>query len=168
MDGETDEKLTGISEEQEAKFAADREDFAAQSWYDIDPRLNTLLAPILGPERVDEHGSIELTVVVDGTVISGSAVSEDAWAKRQNAQISESSQFIMEVLEGVDESFRKQRTKAEEEAKANRLLLKQDQYLHFLEPVLLTGGTHVRMRATRVDLRSVSAWSIGRLDSGEK
>ncbi|MDQ0619292.1 hypothetical protein [Arthrobacter globiformis] len=121
-----------------------------QSSYDIDPRLNAVLAPIVGPDRQDPDGTIELTVVVDGTIISGSVVGEEAWSRRQKAQIGASAEYRADLPEDVPEASTGVR------------------FIHFLEPVVVSGGNPIRLNATRVDLRNVSAWSIGRLQYGEK
>jgi hypothetical protein len=117
---------------------------AEQSWSGIDHRLALLLTRLFAAD----DATIELTVVVDGTVISGSVVSEQAWVQRQNDQIRIGSPAIADAFEALEPTVG---------------LTRQDRYIHFLEPVLLSGGVHVRMPATRVDLRKVAAWSIGRV-----
>ncbi|MGF9650505.1 hypothetical protein AAIH32_21305 [Pseudarthrobacter oxydans] len=117
---------------------------AEQSWSQIDHRLALLLTRLFAAD----DATIELTVVVDGTVISGSVVSEQAWVQRQNDQIRIGSPALADAFEVLEPTVGSTR---------------QDRYIHFLEPVLLSGGVHVRMPATRVDLRKVAAWSIGRV-----
>lgn len=117
-----------------------------------DSRLAQLLAATVGR---DPDATIELTVVFDGTIISGSAVSEQAWERRQNDQVRAGSPEVADALE------------SEARASAERTL-SQDPYLHFLGPVLVTGGRKVRLQATRVDLRKVSAWSIGRMPADQE
>jgi hypothetical protein len=75
-------------------------------------------------------------------------VSEEAWSRRQNAQISTSDEFSAELPPVAEED--------------------QVRFIHFLEPVAVSGGNPIRLNATRVDLRHVSAWSIGRLNYGEQ
>ncbi|TDL38596.1 hypothetical protein [Arthrobacter nitrophenolicus] len=117
-----------------------------------DSRLAQLLAATVGR---DPDATIELTVVVDGTIISGSAVSEQAWERRQNDQVRAGSPEVADALES--------------EARASdERTLSQDPYLYFLGPVLVTGGRKVRLQATRVDLRKVSAWSIGRMPADQE
>jgi hypothetical protein len=159
-DETAEQTFTKAAAEHEAKETADRERFAAQSWYELDHRLTLLLAPIF---EVGNDATIELTVVVDGTVISGSVVSEQAWAQRQNDQIRVGSPVVADALEAVESKAGEQKLKAAEEARLNPRLKTQNRYIHFLGPVLLSGGVHVRLQATRVDLRKVSAWSIGRI-----
>ena len=117
----------------------------------IDPRLDMLLTPLFGPSRQDPDGTIELTVIVDGTIISGSAVSEEAWSRRQKAQIRTPGDFLPDLPESVQ---------AVQE--------NQVRFIHFLEPVVISGGNPIRLNATRVDLRNVAAWSVGRLQYGER
>lgn len=113
-----------------------------------DPRLALVLASVFGSSQ---DATMELTVVVDGAVLSGSVVSEQAWTQRQNDQVRIGSRAVAGVLDawesGTDES-------------GNGA---QPQYIHFLGPVLLSGGVRVPLQATRVDVRRVAAWSIGRI-----
>ncbi|WP_461172794.1 hypothetical protein M1D93_17755 [Arthrobacter sp. Z1-9] len=132
---------------------------AEQSRYGIDHRLALLVTRLFA----DDDATIELTVVVDGTVISGSVVSEQAWVQRQNDQIRVGSPAIAEALASLEPTMDEQKLTAAQEATAKPLVKKQNRYIHFLAPVLLSGGVHVRMPATRVDLRKVAAWSIGRI-----
>jgi hypothetical protein len=164
-DDSAEEAIAKAGAEHDAKYSANRQRFEAQSWYEIDHRLTLLLAPLF---RMGDDSTIELTVVVDGTVISGSVVSEHAWTQRQNDQIRIGSPAVANALAAVDSKTavdskrEEQGLKAAESAEVNRPQ-RQDRYLHFLAPVLLSGGVHVRLPATRVDLRKVAAWSIGRI-----
>jgi hypothetical protein len=120
--------------------------------YDIDGRLAQLLAATV---RLDVDATIELTVVVDATIISGSVASRQAWERRQNDQIRVGSPAIADAFASVA-------------ATADEQKLNDDLYVHFLGPVLVTGGRQVRLQATRVDLRKVSAWSIGRMPADQE
>ena len=120
-----------------------------------DPRLLLLLTSVFG---TGPDATMELTVVVDGTVISGSVVSEQAWTQRQNDQVRIGSWAIAGVLDAWDSRAVEQRADD-----AGPLTGGQPRYIHFLGPVLLSGGTRVPLQATRVDLRMVAAWSIGRV-----
>ncbi|WP_395404348.1 hypothetical protein ACHMXB_08230 [Arthrobacter sp. UC242_113] len=126
-----------------------------QSSDDTDPRLNAVLARVVGPDSLDQDGTIELTVMVDGTIISGSVVSEEAWSRRQKAQVSASGEY---GADGAEDA---------QDARNNPLRKDQVRFIHFLEPVVVSGGNPIRLNATRVDLRNVAAWSIGRLQYGE-
>ncbi|MDQ0921728.1 hypothetical protein QF038_000236 [Pseudarthrobacter sp. W1I19] len=154
-----EEAVSRMGAEQDARYSANRQHFEAQSWYEIDHRLALLLTPLF---RTGADATIELTVVVDGTVISGSVVSEHAWMQRQNDQIRAGSPAVADALAAVESKRGEEALETPEETGAARLQ-RQDRYIHFLAPVLLSGGVHVRMPATRVDLRKVAAWSIGRI-----
>lgn len=117
----------------------------ADEKHDIDSRLAQLLAQTV---RLDPDATIELTVVVDGTIISGSVVSEQAWVQRQNDQIRVGSPALADAFEALEPTVG---------------LKRPDRYIHFLEPVMVSGGVQMRLPATRVDLRKVAAWSIGRI-----
>ena len=158
-DDSAEEASAKAGAEHNAQYNANRHRFEAQSWYEIDRRLALLLAPLF---RTGEDATIELTVVVDGTVISGSVVSEQAWTQRQNDQIRVGSPAVAHALAAVESQRGEEEPEAAENAEAYRRQ-RQDRYLHFLAPVLLSGGVHVRLPATRVDLRKVAAWSIGRI-----
>lgn len=115
-----------------------------------DPRLRQLLSSVFG---TGPYATIELTVVVDGTVMSGSAVSEHAWTQRQNDQVRIGSAAIADALDSLEAA-------ADESGSRTGGL---DRYIHFLAPALLSGGVRVPLQATRVDLHKVAAWSIGRI-----
>jgi hypothetical protein len=151
--------VTRVHAEHREKLKAEHERLAAQSWYDVDPRLALLLAPLSS----NPDATIELTVVADGTVISGSAVSETAWALRQHDQIRPGSPALADALDALQSRVDEQKRQAAEETLTSPALKTQDRYIHFLAPLLLSGGEHVHLQATRVDLRKVSAWSIGRV-----
>lgn len=89
-------------------------------------------------------------------------VSEQAWTQRQNDQIRVGSPAVAHALAAEESQWEEQALEAAESTGADRVQ-RQDRYLHFLAPVLLSGGVHVRLPATRVDLRKVAAWSIGRI-----
>lgn len=120
-----------------------------------DPRLLLLLTSVFG---TGPDATMELTVVVDGTVISGSVVSERAWTQRQNDQVRIGSWAIAGTLDAWDSRAVEQRADD-----AGPMTGEQHRYIHFLGPVLLSGGTWVPLQATRVDLRRIAAWSIGRV-----
>lgn len=159
-DETAEEAISKVAAEREAQHTANHERFAARAWYEVDHRLALLLTPTL---ITDPAATIELTVMVDGTVISGSVVSEQAWVQRQNDQIRVGSPALADALAALEPAPKEQEREATGEAGANPLLKKQDRYIHFLEPMLLSRGTRIRMPATRVDLRKVAAWSIGRI-----
>jgi hypothetical protein len=118
-----------------------------------DPRLLLLLTSVFstGPDA-----TLELTAVVDGIVISGSVVSEGAWTLRQNDQVRIGSPAIATALDSMVSAESAAEGTSSQPAGHSR-------YLHFLSPVLLSGGVRVPLPATRVDLRKVAAWSIGRI-----
>ena len=113
-----------------------------------DARLRLLLDSVFG---TGPDATLELTVVVDGAVISGSVVSEHAWTQRQNDQVRIGSWAIAGILDSWEPG-------ADAASTAD-----QPRYIHFLGPVLLSGGVRVPLQATRVDVRRVAAWSIGRM-----
>ncbi len=115
-----------------------------------DPRLVLVLASVFGSSQ---DATMELTVVVGGAVLSGSVVSEQAWTQRQNDQVRIGSWAIAGILDSWDSG-------ADEAGTGND---GQPRYIHFLGPVLLSGGIRVPLQATRVDVRKVAAWSIGRI-----
>ncbi|TLM70927.1 hypothetical protein [Pseudarthrobacter sp. NamB4] len=149
-DETAEEAISRVAAEYEENYGANRERFAAEFWYEVDPRLMRLLAPMT---RIGDDTTVELTVVVGGTTISGSVVSARAWAQRQNDQVRIGSPAIAEVFDTLDAQA----------VEPGPLPVSQNRYIHFLEPVLLSGGTRVRVPATRVDLGKVAAWSIGRI-----
>ncbi|KIC63812.1 hypothetical protein [Pseudarthrobacter phenanthrenivorans] len=117
-----------------------------------DPRLALLLSSVFG---TGPDATMELTVVIDGTVVSGSVVSEQAWTQRQNDQVRIGSWAIAGVLESGAPGDAADRDRAPTAG--------DGRYIHFLAPVLLSGDIRVPLQATRVDARRIAAWSIGRI-----
>jgi len=115
-----------------------------------DPRLALVLASVFGSSH---DATMELTVVVGGAVLSGSVVSERAWTQRQNDQVRIGSWAVAGVLDSWGSGADEAGTGDDD----------QPRYVHFLGPVLLSGGIRVPLQATRVDVRRVAAWSIGRI-----
>ena len=113
-----------------------------------DPRLLLLLGSVFG---TGPDATTELTVVVDGAVISGSVVSEHAWTRRQNDQVRIGSWAVAGVLDSWEPGANAAATSG------------HVRYVHFLGPILLSGGVRVPLQATRADVRRVAAWSIGRM-----
>jgi hypothetical protein len=115
----------------------------------FDPRLLLLLTSVFG---TGHDATLELTVVVDGTLISGSVVSGRAWSQRQNDQVRIGSPAVAGALDSSEST-------GDDPASPSA----EQRYIHFLAPMLLSGGVRVQLPATRVNLRKVAAWSIGRI-----
>ena len=120
-----------------------------------DPRLALLLSSVFG---AGADATLELTVVVDGAVVSGSVVSRRAWMQRQNDQVRIGSWAVAGVLDTWESGPAEHRATGDGDIPP-----REDRYIHFLGPVLLSGGIRVPLAATRVDARKVAAWSIGRI-----
>lgn len=123
----------------------------------MDPRLALLLSSVFdtGPEA-----TVELTVVVDGMVVSGSVVSEQAWTQRQNDQVRIGSWAIAGVMDSWESAAAEPGNITGRDSAPGAV---QVRYLHFLAPVLLSGDIRVPLQATRLDARRIAAWSIGRI-----
>ncbi|MDR6417578.1 hypothetical protein [Pseudarthrobacter sulfonivorans] len=159
---ENDTEQIELSDEAKTKLQQRREGFAAQSWYEVDPRLTNVLHLVFGVNMEAEDGSIDMTVVVDGQMISGKVVSEAAWAKAQAESIREASDYLGKGLDSFQELRAEQTSQRDQDVAANPLLKGQVRYVHFSGPKVHNhGGIPVTLPPTRVDLRNVSAWSIG-------
>lgn len=113
-----------------------------------------------------EHhdGTADVTVVVDGQVISGTVVSEAAWAKLQADSIRKNAGGTARGLDLMQELTDEHRSTVIDQEAENPLIKKQVRYIHFSAPrVHNHGGIPMSFSATRVDLRRVSAWSLGAL-----
>lgn len=122
-----------------------------------DPRLALLLSSVFG---TGPDATLELTVVIDGAVVSGSVVSRRVWMQRQNDQVRIGSWAVAGVLDSWESGVEEHRDAGGRDTPPSE---GQDRYIHFLGPVLLSGGIRVPLAATRVDARQVAAWSIGRI-----
>lgn len=161
-----DKKLNEIfpegsfTEEQQEQLIKRGTESAARSWYDVDSSLATVLAVIFGPDDLGEDGTVAITLITQGATVSGTAVSRRAWEKALIEQIASSS---AEAATAVAERFATQRemqAKRTDELLEHPLRRRQIRYVHFLEAAVFNGTKHV-LQPTRVDLRDVSAWSLG-------
>ncbi|WP_445154675.1 hypothetical protein ACTWLI_15670 [Arthrobacter sp. Hor0625] len=162
---ENETEQIDLSDETKTKLQQYRENFAAQSWYEVDPRLTNVLRLVFGVGMEAEDGAIDMTVLVDGQMISGKVVSEAAWAKAQADFVREASDYLATGLDAFQELKAEQTSKLEQDEAANPLLKGQVRYIHFSGPKVHNhGGFPVTLAPTRVDIRDVSAWSIGSVD----
>jgi hypothetical protein len=116
-----------------------------------------LLSSVFG---TGPDATLELTVVIDGAVVSGSVVSRRVWMQRQNDQVRIGSWAVAGVLDSWESGAEEHRDAGGPDTPPSE---GQDRYIHFLGPVLLSGGIRVPLAATRVDARQIAAWSIGRI-----
>lgn len=137
--------------------------YKVHTYFNVDVRLSNLLDLAFGIDDDHRDGQISLTVVTDGAVISGLAVSEDAWAEAQASDVEASSPEFAESLRIVQ--------KASVDVRAHQIKAKKDSEdpgalrteLHFAKATIVTGGTNFVTHGMRVDLKHVSAWSLGEM-----
>lgn len=121
------------------------------------------MAIVFGPQNDTEDGSLDMTVLTQGTTITGTVVSQRAWEKALLSQVQTANENAAKGISERFEAYWGNREKIEEEVAANPLRRSQNRYIHFIAPTLISGIQHVKWQPTRVDLRDVSAWSIGSL-----
>ncbi|WP_284985470.1 hypothetical protein [Arthrobacter sp. fls2-241-R2A-172] len=116
----------------------------------------------------DSDGEISLTVVIDGQVISGIAISAKAWREGMDAYIRPGfpkladsvGTFLTELFADLEET-RNERVEADVPAAAVR-------YLHLRDAYILSGGASHHAPLWRGDLRKLSGWSLGSVNTPEE
>lgn len=140
--------------------------FRDHSHLNVDVRLSHILDLTFESSDSHKEGSISMTVVADGAVISGLVISEDAWAERQADAIQQNSDNFAEALRLVQGGFlklrearNKERAENPDEPTAFRTKL------HFGRATIISGSTNVNVENLRVDLKHVTAWALGEMDA---
>lgn len=144
----------------EEKARAHRERLASQSWYDVDSQLSDLLDIVFGEDDENPEGGTAVTVVAQGTVISGQLISAAKYREDQAASIETDSPELAASLRA--------RSKAWEGNRDNRRVLKDNDSipalradLHFGEATVYSAAGRIQLDNVRVDLKDVSAWALG-------
>jgi hypothetical protein len=138
------------------KFREHRANMAEQSWYDVDSQLNILLDLVFGEDDSNQAGRLGLTVVSQGTVITGTLVSQEVWKEALAGLFDEANPDSAEYLRKEAAGFQKFRQELSEEPGE---LPAQRSYIHFENASVWSGHASIKMNTVRVALRHVSAWS---------
>ncbi|MHA7293903.1 hypothetical protein [Arthrobacter sp. HLT1-21] len=123
----------------------------------IDPVLSALLAGIV--EGGDGDGSISLSVVTPGAIVSGSATSAADWQTRQiqdaDAGGNEKAGGILHhVHASINEQLNSTKTNREDR---NRVF---GNYIHFVDATIFSGGQALRAGHIRIAADSVCGWTL--------
>lgn len=145
----------------EAKAREHREKMASQTWYDVDSALSGFLDQIFGREDENAEGSAGMTLVVQGTIISGTVVSGAKYQESLAATVETASPELAEQLR----MRAKIRQELQPEVDAlNEGLMALRQFVNFGTANVISGDNWTELKDLRVSLKDVSAWSIGSLN----
>lgn len=140
-----------------------KEAYRANTHLNVDIRLSTILDLTFNEDDSHKEGRISLTVVADGAVISGSVVSEDVWAENQAKAMETNSEGFANALRMLQDAAiegRKTRNAEVEKTGEHRAFRTK---IHFEKATVITGGTNIVTTGLRVDLKHVSAWTLGEM-----
>ena len=145
-----------------AEFNKINEDLKSDSFRNVDQRLSAILDVVFGEDNSGKDGNIPLTIIADGATITGVVISEDAWVDLQIAQVEGNDSFAeaLRVFQDSANQGRKERQEAQTDDEAPRSLRTK---LHFRNATIITGSRPVELQGLRVDLKHVSAWSLGEM-----
>lgn len=143
------------------KYEKIKEDVTANSYRNVDMRLSTILDLVFDVDDSGKDSNIPLTVVADGAVVTGVVISEDAWADIQVSQVEERNPKFAEALRIIQNGAIEGRHKRHAEQKDSEDPRPLRTKLHFRTATVVTGGNDVILEGLRVDLKRVTAWSLG-------
>jgi len=140
-----------------------KDDHRANTYRNVDIRLSSILDLTFDLDDSNTDGKLSLTVVADGAVISGTVISEDAWAEAQAIKSEANSPKFAAALRVLQDGA------VEGRAKRNADAANSDEHralrtkIHFDNASIIMGGTTVTTNGLRVDLKHVSAWMLGEM-----
>lgn len=149
-------ELPEFTEEQEKL----RDELAFKTFLACDHELEMFLNMMFGSDDENEGVYFGMTFVVEGAVVSGTAISEKDWSRGFNEALTEAGvtnpaedrkRIANLVAEGLA-AMEKPESNDSEWPKSPR------RYIHLLNA---TTGQGMRLLNARLDLRKVSAWSFG-------
>ncbi len=139
-------------------------DFDTRDWL-----LDSLLSAIPGESDTDKAISIGLSV--NGTVLSGRAVSFARWTKLWTAYLAESGgrngQELGEGFQIVLPDAVQHRTDFRSRREARHLPVPSPEYLNLTHVKVIVGGQLVNIRFTRVRISQIDAWWVGEFGEEE-
>ena len=126
---------------------------------DQDPLLQLLLWVV--PGQSDSGQSVGITVMVNGVVISGSAVSFAQWQKLWTAELTAASKPLRDGFEAVLKTWADESAALVERRDAADLPTPPSPFLHLSNAEIITGGFRRRLGLMRVRRARIDAWTLG-------
>lgn len=125
----------------------------------FDFALQTVLFTHLGLGDDDPRGEIDLSLVIGGVIVRGTAVPERRYADRVKSLFRDpSSQESMEMIFGFEIEQRSQMIKEREAADLPAYARK---FVHMIDATIVTGGAALEVPVYRGYLDEVSGWAFG-------
>lgn len=126
--------------------------------------FDLILTSVIGIDN-DSESPMSLTANIDGQVISGLAISAQAWRARLVAALEPASDQVAEDINAfLGEPFADQQ--AAREARRNADLPRAaTRYIHMRNVHIISGNTSQKMPLGRGDLRKLTGWSLGSLNA---
>ena len=132
-----------------------REDFPNSD----DVLLGLLLAAVPGEDDTD--ASVPVTLVVQGVLVSGNAVSFARWSKLWAARLTEGNQVGGSALDRALQDLVIARSDFRARREAKELPVPDSRHINLSDAVVLTGPHRYRVGLARVRRDRVDAWWLG-------
>lgn len=143
---------------------ASRARYSAQLAADTDLTLDMTLDVIFGAkDNEDDNAGAGFTLVVQGKLISGIAITTNKWAEQQIAQVEPSSPSTAGHLQILSDVRKRNAAEVLEQVSEEELIGKRREYIHFGKALVESGSGWLELENLRVCLRDVSAWSFGKI-----
>lgn len=124
--------------------------------------LDGLLDLVFGiNDEGGEEGSISLTLLVDGTIVSGTVVTGAAWHKGVTARIRPLANNLADAFETIWTAARDGLMKHTEDRESRGLSSPPRSFIHFKDATIFSPLRQVKVQYFRVPLKDVSGWDVG-------
>lgn len=147
-------------------FSTDPHGFTEKDITGEDILLDLLLILQNGQED-DGEGQMNLTVAIDGVVISGIAISEQEWRRRMTASLATASQLLAGGFEEFASGRAAGRAEIIKARAAEQRPIPAHRYVHMRDAHVISGNTSQEFPLWRGKLSKLSGWSLGSVNNPE-
>lgn len=127
-----------------------------------DAELQTLVDLMFGSQDEGVDASFGITLSLPSGVISGMAITREAWTRRLNDLLrAAGSEKLAEARELIFDAVEPKRKEAWAALDEEGRPTPPRRFIHLKDAELQSGGKVFRLKNTRVDLAQVSAWELG-------
>lgn len=159
--------LTETTESPDYDFSTDPHGVTKEEILSSDFFLTNLMEMSFGHHN-ERKGSIGLTVVCDGVVISGIAISGSEWDRRIVESLSASHSGLGSAFAELADDMRARRKEVIEARIQDERPLPPFRYIHMRNARVNTGILAQEMPLWRGELSKVSGWTIGSTNTSEE
>lgn len=142
-------------------FDSDPDGVRQEDFSDRDRLLELLLAVV--PGETDSDNAVGITVVVNGAVVSGLAVSLAHWQQLWTTEIRAANKPLGDVFNTVMADWVTERADIVARREAEDRPTPGPSYLHLKDAHIVTGGFRQHLGLMRVRRARIDAWTLSQL-----